>query len=125
MKPDLRSRLVAAQLIAEYERLVALLRALANRAIRTYGNEWIEQGWVLVQECAETFVLDAADQGVFSWFGIIDRGDIVSIPTMFLHGVEPGMMVPDVRELAKLIVHGGTRRVWLKPRDLEFTGDTR
>ena len=125
LNPGIRRRLHAAGLRDEHDRLIEFLRALVNRAIRTYENEFFEGGYEAVQRCAEIFVGDAADLGAFTWFGIRDLGDLIAVPSLITPGADRGLIVPSVGELARLIMSGGTRREWLRPRDLEFTGDAR
>jgi hypothetical protein len=125
MNPAIRRRLHAAALMEEHDRLIVFLRALVNRAIRLYENEFLEDGYLLVQRCAEILIGDAADLGAFAWFGIRDMGDMIAVPNMIRPGATPGAILSDVSDLATLILRGGTRREWLRPRDLEFTGDAR
>jgi hypothetical protein len=125
LNPAIRRRLHAIGLVNERDRLILFLRAIVNRAIRCYENEFLEDGYALVQRCAEIFVGDTADLGAFSWFGIRDGGDLIAVPWLIAPGPDRGLIVPDVGELARLILSGGTRREWLRPRDLEFTGDAR
>ncbi len=125
MNPEIRRRLSAMALVTERERLERLIAAIVNRAIEAYGGEPIEEAWEHIVALARRLLAAAADRGAFVYFGIRDRGDIVGIQPVLYAGGFAGTIGVDARPAATLILRGGTTRIWLHPRDLEFTAAAR
>ena len=104
----------------ELVRLERFLTALVARAIGAYAGEPIGDGSVIADaaELAAAWVRWCADAGAFRFFKVRDALDLVELPPLLEHGFPPGVMYATVTGAALAIAAGGTRRVWVEPRDL-------
>lgn len=125
MNPEIRRRVNAIGLVTERRQLEELLRAIVYRAVGNYRGEPIADTWPHVGALAARFVRDAADRGAFVYFGVRDGGDLAVLPPLLVAGGFPGGIGPTTTAVATLIMHGGTKRIWVKPGDLEFTANAR
>lgn len=123
--PGTRRRLVAIELAAERARLERFLAALAYHAVRAYGGEPIAEAWPHIEAALELVIRSVADAGAFEYFGIRDAGDLLGLPAMLYPGGVVGSVGVDVHALARMIMAGGSRRTWVRPRDLVLSGDDR
>lgn len=134
---EVDARIRRARLLPQRDLLADLLDHLVERAVALYEGESLLRTTPegaraaaatldAIEETCRQWVLDLAERGTFSLWGITAAADLVSVPLDIVQMDEQGSIGGTTKRLADWIVTGAAKaRGWVDPRDIALPGGPR